>query len=321
MEKTSIYSLELVELAKNISCNFIDARTTTKDYLKKTVLENKFDEIAIQPNHFVVSTCLRYEVYSCGNEQKHEDPFLFVTGLTCVRRLLSILVGLHSEIIGEKEILIQVSKSIDDSYTAGLINESTFQSLQKLIDVSKKIRKDCELNNNENYSTIAADIFVEHLSDYDNATVAIVGGGYMADKFFSSLLEVKSSVRIKKIFWINRGTSRLSEYVNEISHWLDIDIEVLDLEEGRSVLRESDAIFSAISKSPKLYSNEKCKEGALIVDVSYPQVFDEKNNNINFITISNTDFNSLVKRGAVKANINLANSYIDNIMDFIMKNS
>lgn len=320
MKKIQTYPLELVELAKNISCNFIDARTTTKDYLKKIVLENKFDEAIIQPNHFIVSTCLRYEVYNCVNDQKHEHPFLSAKGLTCIRRLLSILVGLHSEIIGEKEILIQVSKSIDDSYTAGLIDEPTFQSLQKLIDVSKKIRKDCKLNNNENYSTIAADIFVEHLLDYDNATVAIVGGGYMAYKFFSSFLRVKSSVKIKKIFWINRGTSRLSEYVNEISHWLDIDIEILDLEAGRHVLRESDAIFSAISKSPQLYSNEEYKDGSLIVDVSYPQVFGKKNN-INFITISNTDFNSLVKKGIVKGNINLANSYIDNVMDFIMKNS
>lgn len=51
-------------LEKNISCNFIDARATTKDYLAKVVRGNGLDKKIALPGQFIVSTCLRYEVYS-----------------------------------------------------------------------------------------------------------------------------------------------------------------------------------------------------------------------------------------------------------------
>ena len=62
--KIKTKSLELVELVKNIYCNFIDARATTKDYLAKVVRDNGLDKKIALPGQFIVSTCLRYEVYN-----------------------------------------------------------------------------------------------------------------------------------------------------------------------------------------------------------------------------------------------------------------
>lgn len=310
------HSPELMALAKNISSNFIDARTTTKDYVKTLATKNSdqcgYKEAA---NRFFLSTCLRYEIYDCNHNQKHIDPFFYVRGCTCIRRLLSILVGLQSEIIGEREILIQTVQSIDKSRDAGNLDDSVFRGLQELISVSEQIRTYCGINSNENYSTIAADLFIERLATRPHVTVAIVGGGYMAEKFFSALLKAES-LKIEKIFWINRSPSRIRNHVLELTYLLDFDIEVLDLDTGGHVLREADAIFCALSNSPNYYGNAAQKDRTLVVDVSYPQVFtDEKN--VELVTISNTYFSQLVKNPVSKTSIALANQEIDATVGFL----
>ncbi len=226
------------------------------------------------------------------------------------------MVGLQSEIVGEKEILTQVTKSINTAHEAGCLNEREFQSLQKLFDVSEQIRQTCGLNTSENYSTIAADIFVEYLSKCKSPTIAIVGGGYIAKKFFGSLLRSGSFSKIRKIYWINRSTSHLKEYVTEINNLIDVNIDVLDLEHGGHVLKDSNAIFCALSKSPYLYRNEEYRENSFIVDVSYPQVFTNKQE-VDLITITNTDFNSLSKNQIRRENIVMANKEIDKVIFFL----
>ncbi|MEX0909826.1 MAG: hypothetical protein WDZ75_00865 [Candidatus Paceibacterota bacterium] len=304
-------------LVKYISCNFIDARSTTKDYLGQIVQDNNLDDSTNDSTNpqggFVISTCLRYEKYSLRNKQDYQSPFLYTHGVTCLRRLLSILVGLHSEIIGEREIMMQITKSVNTAHDAGCLDEREFQSMQKLFAISKHIRQKCGLSTSENYSTIAADIFVEYLSKCNSPTITIVGGGYMAEKFFGSLLRAGSFSKIERIYWINRSTLRLKEYVAEINNLIDVDIDVLDLEHGSDVLKDSDAIFCALSKSPYLYRNEEYRENSFIVDVSYPQVFANKQK-VNLITITNTDFNSLSKNTVPKENIVMANKEIDKVV-------
>lgn len=310
------HSIELIALAKNISCNFIDARTTTKDYVKMLAEKNS-DRYGHEEttNKFFLSTCLRYEIYDCNNNQKYIDPFFYVRGCACIRRLLSILVGLQSEIIGEREILIQTVQSINKSRDARNLDDNVLRGLQELISVSEQIRTYCGINGDENYSTIAADLFIERLAARPDVTVAIVGGGYMAEKFFSAFLKAKS-LKIKKIFWINRSTSRIKDNMLELTHLLDFDVEVLDLDAGGHVLKATDAIFCALSNSPHYYRNATHKDGSLVVDVSYPQVFtDEKN--VELVTISNTHFSHLVKNPVSKMSIDLANKEIDARVNFL----
>ena len=173
----NLYSAELAVLARNISCNFVDAQTSTKDYVRKLSEAGYHSESNPLTNHFVLSTCLRYEVYDCSKQQEHRAPLIYSNGTTCIRRLLSILVGLQSEIKGEREILSQVSSSIKDSYDKGYLNSTTFRGLQELIFISEQIRQSCGINSDENYSTIACDLFIDYLSDCKDAVIAIVGGG------------------------------------------------------------------------------------------------------------------------------------------------
>ena len=308
------HSSELMALTRNISCNFIDARTTTKDYVKMLAAkDNGQREEKEAGNKFFLSTCLRYEIYDCNNNQKYIDPFFYVRGCACIRRLLSILVGLQSEIIGEREIQIQTVQSINKSRDAKNLDGSVFQGLRELVSVSEQIRTRCGINGDENYSTIAVDLFIERLTTCSDVTVAIVGGGYMAEKFFRALLKTRS-LKIKKMFWINRSTSRIENNMRELADLLDFDIEVLDLDAGEHVLSEADAIFCALSNSPYYYGNIAHKDGTLVVDVSYPQVFTNQKN-VELVTISNTYFSDFVKNPVSKTSIALANKEIDAVVD------
>mgnify|MGYP001609209441 FL=1 len=314
------YPSELITLARNISCNFVDVRTTTKDYVGTIAIKNS-DQYKPDKgcNQFLLSTCLRYEIYDCNNTQKPIDSLFRVKGVTCIRRILSILTGLQSEIIGEREIFIQTVQAIDKSQELGNLSKETLDGLQKLISLSEQIRIDTGINSNENYSTIAADILIEHLSSTQaNATVAIVGGGYMAEKFFSSLLQTKF-VNIKKLFWINRSVTKVEKRITQLIDLLDIDIEVLDLEDGKYALGEADAIFCALSNSPKYYKDVSYKEAAFVVDVSYPQVFAEQEN-IKFISVSNTYFDRLIKNPTPRSHVAHANKEIDAVIDFLNQN-
>ena len=308
------HSPELIALAKNISCNFIDAQTTTKDYVKRLAAKNS-DRYKEAPNRFFLSTCLRYEIYDCNNNQKYIDPFFYVQGCSCIRRLLSIMVGLQSEIIGEREILTQTVRAINKSRDSRNLDDSIFRGLQEVISVSEQIRTSCGINSDENYSTIAADLFIGRLAARPGVTVAIVGGGYMAEKFFSALLKAES-LKIKKIFWINRSTSRIKNYIFDLTDLLDFDIEALDLDTGGHVLREADAIFCALSNSSYYYGNAVQKDGTLVVDVSYPQVFTNEKN-VELVTISNTYFSQLVKNPVSKTSLALANKEIDAVVGFL----
>lgn len=316
MRQAQSLAPNLIALAKSISCNFIDARITTKDYVNglaaKTRVQGLDKEAA---NKFLLSTCLRHEIYDCKNNQQYLEPFFYVRGFGCIRRLLSILVGLQSEIIGEREILNQTVQSINRSREADHLDESVFRGLQELVSMSKRIRANSGVNSDENYSTIAADLFLETLATRPDQTVAIVGGGYMAEKFFRALLKTES-LGIAKIFWINRSTSRIRNHILDLAHLLDFDIEVLDLDTGRNVLREANAIFCALSNSPNYYGNVTQKDGTLVVDVSYPQVFPEEKN-VELVNISNTDFSDLVKDPVSISSIALANKEIDAVVSLL----
>jgi len=306
----------LIALAKSISCNFIDARITTKDYVNRVAANTSVQGLHKEAaNKFLLSTCLRHEIYHCKNNQHYLEPFFYVRGFGCIRRLLSILVGLQSEIIGEREILNQTVQSINRAREAGHLDESVFRGLQELVSVRQRIRANSGVNSDENYSTIAADLFVQTLASRPNLTVAIVGGGYMAEKFFRALLKTES-LRIAKIFWINRSTSRIRKHILDLTHLLDFDIEVLDLDTGGHVLREANAIFCALSNAPNYYRNATQEDGTFVVDVSYPQVFPEEKN-VELVNISNTDFSDLVKNPVSIRSIALANNEIDAVVSLL----
>jgi glutamyl-tRNA reductase len=149
--------------------------------------------------------------------------------------------------------------------------------------------------------------------------VAIIGGGYMAEAFFTALLRARFD-NVRKILWINRSVPKLRRSLAAIIDLLDVPIELLDLVEGNSALVEANAVFCALAASPDRYADVRCRRGTFIVDVSYPPVF-TPNPEISLVNIANTYFDHLVRTPVPKTFVAEAESEIDRIIAFLRVSS
>lgn len=301
---------KLRRLCDQISCVFIDAQETSKDYVSNARLE--WSDKLQTANGFLVSTCLRLEMYDFSGNNLKNDNFFYAEKVTCVRRFLSLLVGLQSEIIGEREILSQVIKSIGQAFYEGRLSKDIFEELQELLLIAQYVRKKFNTETLENYSTIGAGIVQEYLKNNKEAKVVIIGGGYMSESFLAEL----TNLSISNLLWINRDVAKIRNKFEEIDVSLDIKIDFVALKGCEDKIKDADVIFCAISNCPDYFKDIKLNKDSIIIDVSYPQVFSEKSG-AKLINISNTFFNQLVAKPISKANIVLANKEIDKIINQI----
>lgn len=301
-----IITTELLSLCKKISCNFIDARTSSKDYVGN-IAQSLQTNIEASKG-VLLSTCLRFEIYKFDGPEKPMATLFYTEGITCIRRLLSIMIGLQSEIIGEREILMQVTRSIDEAFELKKINKDVYLGLQNLLKISQQIRTVCSVETVENYSTIGATLLNKHLCNIPGAVVMVIGAGYMSEAFLNAI-----DVPLSKLIWANRSVSKLQKKVNKMKNIMGAEIVFCDLTEACEYLMKADIIFSAIGNSPYLFKDKEIKNNTKIIDVSYPQVFIE-HPDYDITNIANTHFDRLVAKPIPKKSITLANREIDNVM-------
>ena len=137
----------------------------------------------------------------------------------------------------------------------------------------------------------------------------------MAEKFFNAMLSRKF-VNVQRLIWINRSVSKLERSLAGLMDLLDVDIEVVNLQEGARALADVDAVFCALSMSPDYYVGALCRNGCYIIDVSYPPVFREVSG-AKLINIANTYFDHLVRKPVPKINVARAESDIDAMINFL----
>jgi glutamyl-tRNA reductase len=301
---------KLRKLCDQMSCIFIDAQSTSKNYVSNTRL--KWNDKLQTTNGFLVSTCLRLEMYDFSANNLKNDNFFYAEKITCVRRFLSLLVGLQSEIIGEREILSQVIKSIGHAFCDGQLSKDIFKELQELLFIAQYIRTNFNVETLENYSTIGARIVQEYIKNKKDAKVVIIGGGYMSESFLTEL----TSLSTYNLLWINRDIAKIIKKFGEINTSSDIKVDFSALEGCEDKIKDADVIFCAISNSPDYFKDIKLNKDSVIIDISYPQVFGEQQK-AKLINISNTFFNRLVVNPIPKTNIVLANKEIDKIINQI----
>jgi glutamyl-tRNA reductase len=301
-------SSELIEIASTISCQFVDASTTAKEYVKKVYIENKKSEF--DGHGFQISTCLRFESYFFKDYEK-KSMFFNADGVLCLRRLLLILCGLQSEIIGEKEILFQVSNCIDQAHLSKRISDLENTGLQNLIKLAREVRKNCAIESDENYSTIGANLVLNNLQLKFKPTLLLIGGGYMVDKFLTSL-----NGKIGKIIWANRDIKKVKEMVLKLPEVSNMVIQFIRIDEIAKYSLNADAAFAAIAGGHML-QGIKMKKDIMVIDVSYPQFFEsldvEKH-----ITLSNTYFEDFLSDPIPKKNIFNAYDQIEYIISRIV---
>ncbi|HEY0027406.1 MAG TPA: hypothetical protein VGC35_06010 [Allosphingosinicella sp.] len=306
----------LLALTRTVSCNFIDARTASKDVVRAVAQRHAGRPAAIpSAGELLVSTCLRFELYRYDGAGQPLAPFFHASGLTCVRRFLSMITGLQSEIVGEQEILLQVSEAVRAGRRRNRLLEPAEQGFAALLALGAAIREHSGVDSHENYSTTAADLIVSHVARGRGATVAIVGGGYMAEAFFSALLRARFA-NVRHILWINRSVAKLRRSLADVVELMEIPLDLLDLDEGSHALAEADAVFCALAASPGRYADAALRQNAFVVDVSYPPVFAPRPG-MTLVNIANTDFSLIVRLPIAKSSIGQADRDIDDVIAFL----
>src|SRR5574340_466614 len=148
----------------------------------------------------ILSTCNRVEMYAASMDPSLSDleaflsrlrstpcstfePFCYrLTDMQAVRHLFRVAAGLDSLVIGEPQILGQVTRALElarAQHTAGPVLNRLFQAA---IHAGKRARTETRISRNPaSVSSLAAAVAERSVPEIHNARVLVLGAGEMAE--------------------------------------------------------------------------------------------------------------------------------------------
>ncbi|TSC95360.1 MAG: hypothetical protein Athens101410_610 [Parcubacteria group bacterium Athens1014_10] len=296
--------------SKDAECYFIDYKFVSKHNLSGFIEKVKLGGLNLDRNMFVISTCLRYEIYNfSGKEWKFENKNMFVhiSGNLCLRRFISLLCGLQSEIIGEREIFVQIRSAVYEAAKNNMLDKAVFWHIVSLFEKAEKVRNTHSIDCQENYSTVGAKVLDKEITS--PANVAIIGGGYMAESFLNNI----NATKLKKVYWINRSVEKIKKIARK-QHIIPIELfEFYNLENAEPVINKADFVFAAAYNCGGRFSKIHLNDTNCVVDVSYPSLFSD-DIGCNFYSIDNTYFEKLIESPISKSLVFSAEKEIDSLI-------
>src|SRR5215216_7395910 len=171
----------------------------------------------------ILSTCNRIEIYSASNSPSLQELEVFLSetrgvsvdelhphlyqlkDMDAVRHLYKVAAGLDSLVVGEPQILGQVTRALELSRgqnTAGPLLNRLFQSA---IHAGKRARTETAISRNPaSISSLAASLSEHALGRIKTARVVVLGAGEMAEL----TVEALRKRGVEKILVINRTLER-----------------------------------------------------------------------------------------------------------------
>lgn len=202
----------------------------------------------------ILSTCNRIELYAISSQNSfsalenflsetrgvHTDelkPYLYrFTDSEAVEHLFKVAAGLDSLVLGEPQILGQVTKALElarGQDTAGSLLNRLFQSA---IHAGKRVRTETAISRNPaSVSSLAASVAEKNVRDVRRARVAVIGAGEMAEL----AVEALRKRGVDRIRVINRTLERAREVAD---HW---GAESATFEFLQESLRDIDILISS----------------------------------------------------------------------------
>jgi glutamyl-tRNA reductase len=152
------------------------------------------DEIA------VVSTCNRIEIYvvseakafgllkrlilnNCdvGAEELEQSKYS-LTGLQVASHLLRVSAGLDSMVLGEPQILGQVTEAYERALQAGTVGKILSRLFQISIHAGKRVHTETHIGREAvSIPSVAAGLVNQHYKNLDDVRITLLGAGEMAD--------------------------------------------------------------------------------------------------------------------------------------------
>jgi glutamyl-tRNA reductase len=150
------------------------------------------------PGGVILSTCNRTEIYSADNDldkiRKATREFLMATmdiseadlekyiylaaDREAARHLLRVSCGLESMVLGEFEVLSQVSQAMDAAEKAGVMNAPLRYLFQAAVRTGRLVRRNTGISRNPiSTSSVAVDKAASVLGDIRKCKILIIGAG------------------------------------------------------------------------------------------------------------------------------------------------
>lgn len=191
-----------VELREKLSLSAFALQSAFAEFRSQTRIEADSEQVSQIINEVVIlSTCNRLEVYASADHA--DEGILFIEqflsklqnisvdemkahiynhiGDDAVLHLMRVACGLDSMILGETQILGQVTRGFEDARKAGMMGSILSHLFNQAIHAGKRARTETPISRHStSVSHIAALLIVEKLRQRDTAHILIVGAGEMA---------------------------------------------------------------------------------------------------------------------------------------------
>ncbi len=283
------------------------------------ILENYgFEEVVI------LSTCNRSEIFALSSENKFSNdffveffenyfsiddlsPFIFVKkDLDAINHLFSLTCGLDSLIVGEDQILGQVSDAYETSLSLGFCKKILSEALKRSINLSKKIKSDSNISHIPLSLPYISVKKAQEIGNLSNKNVLVIGIGNIGRLCIENLLETEANIYISN--WnMDKSIKMQNEYGN---------INIISYEKIQENLGYMDFIFSATA-SPHLVLKKdyfkNIKNEINIFDLALPRDCDPEIANFSNIRLFDVDSIKDISRKNLDKRRTILQSYRANI--------
>lgn len=254
----------------------------------------------------ILSTCNRTEIYAVSTQMDFSELEMFLfevcsvladkfiphlyryKDLETVRHLFNVAAGLDSLVVGEPQILSQVTRALElarGQNTTGPVLNRLFQTA---IHAGKRARTETGISrNNASISSLAASLAERVIHPIDDAQIVIIGSGEMAELAVESLRKRGAN----RILVINRTLERARAIGDR---W---NAQVATFEDLASAMMSADVLVSSTGAPHTILSAEMVKEAMqariqrplILIDIAVPRDIDPEAANIPHVKLYDLD--------------------------------
>jgi glutamyl-tRNA reductase len=257
-------------------------------------------------NIIILSTCNRVELYAIGtlpifdkleaflSETQNIPTSEFSSKLyklldeDAVQHLLDVAAGLDSMVIGEPQILGQVTEAYAVARKHGTIGKILSRLFQIAIRAGKRARTETTINRNPaSIASVAANLISKTVPDLPAAKIMVLGAGKMAELAVESLIKrgAKSVLVVNRTLasaqeLASRWTGQAAALETLLDHLPDMDIVISSTGAPHIVIRPS-MVEEAMKR--------RLQRPLVIMDIAVPRDVDAEVKNIAGVYLHDID--------------------------------
>jgi len=283
---------------------------------QKIEFSSLLSELGIQES-VILSTCNRSEVYFTANtdmtlDVKREmlgyfeasdcdDAVYSFCGQAAARHLLRVSSGLESAVIGEDQILGQVSDAIWFASASGSAKKVLNKAFREAVNVGKQVKSEIGISEHPvSVNYIGIKMLSETLGGLKGKAFLVIGSGEMGRLSVKYLTDEKA----EHIFLCSRSCGN-----KEPSQFEDPILEVVPFADRYSYIPKVDAIVTATASPHTILTAEKMPQRdrpLCIIDLAVPPDVDKSVYNLPQVTVVNVDELNTLSAGNLERRLCLA---------------